>query len=88
MFTKHVDLQNIKVYIDVDWTSMIDDRRSPSYYFTFVGGNLVTWKSKKQNGAARSSAEVEFRSMTRGLCEALWLRLLLQDLGYLSNQPI
>ena len=26
--------------------------------------------------------------MTLGLCEALWLRLLFQDLGYLSSQPI
>ncbi|RVW77383.1 Retrovirus-related Pol polyprotein from transposon TNT 1-94 [Vitis vinifera] len=51
-------------------------------------GNLVTWKSKKQNVVARSSAETEFRGMTLGLCEALWLRLLLQDLGYLSRQPI
>ncbi|RVW31514.1 Retrovirus-related Pol polyprotein from transposon RE1 [Vitis vinifera] len=36
-------------------------RRSTSGYFTFVGGNLVTWKSKKQNVVARSSAEAEFR---------------------------
>ena len=48
----------------------------------------MTWKSKKQNVVARSSAEAEFRSMTLGLCEALWLRLLLQNLGYLSDQPI
>ncbi|RVX03773.1 Retrovirus-related Pol polyprotein from transposon RE1 [Vitis vinifera] len=51
-------------------------------------GNLVTWKSKKQNVVARSSAEEEFKGMALGLCEALWLRLLLQDLGYLSRQPI
>ncbi|RVW41891.1 Retrovirus-related Pol polyprotein from transposon RE1 [Vitis vinifera] len=61
--------------------SAVDDKRSTSSYFTFVGGNLVTWKSKKQNVVARSSAETEFRGMTLGLCEALWLRLLLQDLG-------
>ncbi|RVW67612.1 Retrovirus-related Pol polyprotein from transposon RE1 [Vitis vinifera] len=63
-------------------------RRSTSGNFTFVGGILVTWKSKKQNVVAHSSAEAEFRGMTLGLCEALWLRLLLQDLGYLSKQPI
>ena len=26
--------------------------------------------------------------MTLGICEALWLRLLLMDLGYLPRQPI
>ncbi|KAB2597903.1 hypothetical protein D8674_000823 [Pyrus ussuriensis x Pyrus communis] len=35
-------------------------RRSISGYFTFVGGNLVTWKSKKQNVVARSTAEAEY----------------------------
>nr|CAN82774.1 hypothetical protein VITISV_026106 [Vitis vinifera] len=88
LFTKNVDYQSIEVYTDVDWAGAVDDRRSTSGYFTFVGGNLVTWKSKKQNVVARSSAEAEFRGMAFGLCEALWLRLLLQNLGYLSRQPI
>ena len=35
-----------------------------------------------------SLTEAEFRGMIVGLCEALWLRLLLQDLGYQSMQPI
>ncbi|RVW23162.1 Retrovirus-related Pol polyprotein from transposon RE1 [Vitis vinifera] len=87
LFAKNVDHQSIEVYTDADWAGAVDDRRSTSGYFTFVGGNLVTWKSKKQNVVARSSAEAEFRGMALGLCEALWLRLLLQDLG-LSRQPI
>ncbi|RVW83621.1 Retrovirus-related Pol polyprotein from transposon RE1 [Vitis vinifera] len=88
LFAKNVDHQSIEVYTDADWAGAMDDRRSTSGYFTFVGGNLVTWKSKKQNVVACSSAETEFRGMTLGLCEALWLRLLSQDLGYLSRQPI
>ncbi|RVW79412.1 Retrovirus-related Pol polyprotein from transposon TNT 1-94 [Vitis vinifera] len=77
LFTKNVDHQSIEVYTDADWVGAVDDRRSTSSYFTFVGGNLVTWKSKKQNVVARSSVEAEFRGMALGLCEALWLRLLL-----------
>ncbi|WJZ88004.1 hypothetical protein VitviT2T_007342 [Vitis vinifera] len=88
LFAKNIDHQSIEVYIDADWAGAVDDRRSTSGYFTFVGGNLVTWKSKKHNVVARLSAEAEFRGMTLGLCETLWLRLLLQDLGYLSRQPI
>ena len=88
LFTKNVDYQSIEGYTDADWAGVVDDRRSTSSYFTFVGSNLVTWKSKKQNVLTRSSAEAEFRGIALGLCEALWLRLLLQDLGYLSRQPI
>ncbi|WMV30029.1 hypothetical protein MTR67_023414, partial [Solanum verrucosum] len=66
----------------------INDRRSNSGYFTFVGGNLVTWRSKKQNVVTRSSAEEEFRGMALGICEALWLRLLLTYLGYPPKAPI
>ena len=46
----------------------MDDRRSTSSYFTFVGGNLVTWKSKKQNVVICLSAEAKFRGMVLGLC--------------------
>ncbi|XP_074370291.1 secreted RxLR effector protein 161-like [Apium graveolens] len=88
LFTKNVDCKSVHAYSDADWAGAIDDRRSTSGYFTFVGGNLVTWRSKKQNVVARSSAEAGFRGMALGICEVLWLRLLLRDLGYLSTQPI
>ena len=88
MFSKNVDHRKVAAYTDADWVGSIDDRRSTSGYFTFVGGNLVTWRSKKQNVVARSSAEAEYRGMALGICEVLWLRHILQDLGYLSRQPI
>ncbi|CAL8174044.1 unnamed protein product [Prunus armeniaca] len=67
---------------DADWAGNVTDRKSTSSYFTFVGGNLVTWRSKKQNVVASSSAETEFRDMTKGICELIWLRKLLTELGY------
>ena len=45
LFTKNVDCQSVDEYSDVDWAGAIDDRRSTSGYFTFVSGNLVTWRS-------------------------------------------
>lgn len=54
----------------------------------FLGGNLVTWRSKKQNVVARSSAESEFRAIAQGLCELLWLKNILQDLKVKWECPI
>ena len=81
IFSKNGHL-NVQGYTDADWAGSINDRRSTSGYFTFVGGNLVTWRSKKQKVVARSSAEVEFRGMSHGVCELLWLEKLLRDLRF------
>ncbi|RZC10452.1 Transcription initiation factor TFIID subunit 2 isoform B [Glycine soja] len=56
----------LEAYTDADYAGSITDRRSTSGYCTFLGGNLVTWKSKKQDVVARSSAEAEFWDMAQG----------------------
>ena len=37
----------LEVYTNADYAGSVDDRRSTSGYCTFLGGNLVTWRSKK-----------------------------------------
>ena len=46
----------------------------------FVGGNLVSWKSKKQSVVARSIAEAKYRAIVVGVAAMLWLRTLLVEL--------
>ena len=50
----------IEAYIDSYWVGSIVDRKFSSRYCTFVWGNLVTWRSKKQGVVARSNTEVEY----------------------------
>ena len=60
--------KNIEVYTDSDWAGCASDRKSTTGYCTFVWGNLVTWRSKKQSVVARSSAKAELRAMAQGIC--------------------
>ncbi|XP_057522451.1 secreted RxLR effector protein 161-like [Amaranthus tricolor] len=81
LFRKN-DHLNLLAYIDADWARDRDDRRLTSGYFTLVGGNLVTWKSKKQKVIALTSAEAEFRGIAKCITEVIWLSKLLSELHF------
>lgn len=79
LFKRHGRL-TIEAYTDDDYIRSIVDRRSTLGYFTFLGGNLVTWRSKKQGVVARSIAEAEFRAMAQGIRKVLWIKIILDDI--------
>ena len=53
----------------------------------FVGGNLVSWKRKKQSVVSRSSAESEYRAMTQSVCKIMWLYPLLMEVDIKTPVP-
>ena len=61
-------------YSDSGYAGDRGDRKSTAGYCTFVGGNFVTWRSKKQDIVSRSSAEAEYRVMAHTACEMMWLK--------------
>ena len=51
----------------------------------YVGNNLVSWHSKKQNSVSLSTAEAEY--VTAGSCctQLLWMRQMLEDYGFAQS---
>ncbi|KAK6152772.1 hypothetical protein DH2020_012411 [Rehmannia glutinosa] len=84
---KPVSRMALEGFADADWASCIDDRRSTSGYCIFLGGNLITWSSKKQHVVARSSTESEYRSLALATTELVWIRSLFQELGIHLHGP-
>ncbi|KAL0536093.1 hypothetical protein IC582_025025 [Cucumis melo] len=87
MFRK-TNKKTIEAYTDSDWARSVIDRKSTFGYHTFVWGNLVTWRSKKQSVVAKSSAEAEYRAMSLGICEEIWLQKVLSDLHQECETPL
>lgn len=75
-------------YADSDWADYPITRRSTIDYFTMLGSNLISWKTKKQPTISRSSSEVEYHSFTTLSSELQWLKYLLSDFDIDHPQSI
>ena len=68
-------------YSDADWVGSVNDWKSISEGYFYLGNNPVSWMSKKQNSASLSTAEAEY--ITAGSCctQLFWMKKLLHDYG-------
>jgi len=75
-------------YADADWGGDLDTRRSTTGYVFKVYGGTVAWKSRRQPTVALSTTEAEYMASADAARQAIWLRLLLDDLQLgLGNKP-
>ncbi|GJZ66040.1 ribonuclease H-like domain-containing protein [Tanacetum coccineum] len=66
-------------YSDVDWAGCPATRRSTSGYCVFLGDNLLTWSSKRQDTLSHSNVEAEYRGVANAVADTSWIRNLLRE---------
>lgn len=73
---------SLYAFSDADWAKNLDDRASTTAYVIFLGGNSISWSSRKQRYVARSSTEVEYRAIATTAAELAWIQSLLTELQF------
>ena len=64
---------DITRFCDANWASNPNDRRSTIIFCVYLGSNIISWNSNKQNTISRSSIEVEYRGLATLAAEVTWI---------------
>ena len=74
-------------WVDSDFASDIDTRKSMTGYLMVLNGGPISWKASRQGGVTLSSSEAEFVAASQAGQEVLYLRALLKGFAYLQHGP-
>ncbi|GAA0174990.1 hypothetical protein LIER_28257 [Lithospermum erythrorhizon] len=71
-------------YCDADWAGNTKDRKSTSGGYFFLGNNLVSWFSKKQNSVSLSTAEAEYIAVGSSCTQLIWMKQMLEEMKHID----
>ncbi|XP_073030652.1 uncharacterized protein [Primulina eburnea] len=86
-YTKETNT-NLVGFSDADWAGNLDDRKSTTGGCFYLGNNLVSWYSRKQNCVSLSTAESEYVAAASCCSQLLWMNQMIKDYGFNSDTLI
>ncbi|TFY55680.1 hypothetical protein EVJ58_g8092 [Rhodofomes roseus] len=80
------DAANLNGFADASHAGCYDTRRSVGGYCWNLGSGIVSWAARKQPTVSTSTTEAEYIAAAESSKEAIWLRFLLDGIGF--PQPV
>jgi hypothetical protein len=80
-------LNKLSGWVDSDFASDVDTRKSMTDYLMSLNGGPISWKSPRQGGVTLSSSEAEFVAASQAGQEVVYLRALLKGFGHCQKGP-
>ena len=81
----------LQMYVDSDYATDVDTRRSRAGYLIYLNGNLISYRSCLQPGKAdldTGTCEAEYKALSLGLKELTWIRMLLDTMHISIETPM
>ncbi|KAF8824317.1 hypothetical protein HHX47_DHR8000004 [Lentinula edodes] len=72
----------LSAWTDSDWASDPYTRRSQTGFFMKLANGIFSWTSHAQKTIAHSSTEAEYMALSDCSRQVVWIRNLLEELGY------
>lgn len=69
-------------WVDADYAGCTDTRCSTTGYIFKFCDSAISWQSKRQATVAQSTLEAEYVAAAEAAREAMWLRTILEELGF------
>lgn len=88
-FKRDEDSKPLVGFVDADWATDTENRKSVTGFLFKVYGSTVSWASRKQPTVSMSSSEAEYVALSAAVSEAVWLSGILEDLNCKSpEEPV
>jgi len=71
----------VKIFVDADWASDVEDRKSISGFVATCGEGAINWHSRKQQRVTTSSQHAELMALKEGCKEVIWMQLMFKELS-------
>jgi hypothetical protein len=71
----------VKDYSDASFQTDVDDSKSQSNFVFCLNGEVVSWKSSKQDIVADSTTEAKYIASSKSTKEVIWIKNFVFELG-------